>query len=116
MAGHWSAVHGPKLIEQHLSLLKANSAIEPRAKDTEAQPGATPDEEPETTTLGFTVILPPALLTKRGQESGQTVGQAAWRGSTTVNYSERPCLTLQNDSLRARLAALAERLSKLEKR
>jgi hypothetical protein len=33
-AGHWSAVHGPELIEQYVNLLKANPATESRAKDT----------------------------------------------------------------------------------
>jgi metallo-beta-lactamase class B len=34
VAGHWSAVHGPELIERYVNLLKANPATEPWAKDT----------------------------------------------------------------------------------
>jgi metallo-beta-lactamase class B len=33
VAGHWSAVHGPELIEQYLDLLKANPAAGSRAKN-----------------------------------------------------------------------------------
>ena len=32
IAGHWSAVHGPELIEQYLDLLKRNSGIERQEK------------------------------------------------------------------------------------
>jgi metallo-beta-lactamase class B len=43
IAGHYSAVHGPELIEQYLDLLKSNSASETQAKNTEVKPSASPD-------------------------------------------------------------------------
>ncbi|MBF0103658.1 MAG: subclass B2 metallo-beta-lactamase [Desulfobacterales bacterium] len=38
IAGHWSAVHGPELIDQYLELLRNNSVMEQRAKETMDQP------------------------------------------------------------------------------
>ncbi len=38
IAGHWSAVHGPELIDQYLELLGNSSAIEPWANGAMAQP------------------------------------------------------------------------------
>jgi len=43
VAGHWSPVHGPELIDQYLELLKSNSEITSQKREDTAQPNVSPD-------------------------------------------------------------------------
>lgn len=73
--------------------------------------GATPDEEPKTTTLGFTLILLLALLTKFSQENCLSyVGTEGWKNSHNQSGPSR-CIAIPEMRLSENLARVASEMN-----